>query len=296
MRMPLHLLLSVYVYRLVQMRVASVWGLCFLQNVHTLSMLQQQLQQELKRQQQQQREASAPAAAAAAIAAFIQEMQDRCDGSSKCNSGTKEALVMLLPKKRVYWQQQQQHRQLLLQLVDQVLADLELWAGEAPSDDEAAAPPIPVQAAVAVHPGGRQQLSTEERRRNLPLEEGTKREVFLQRSFKSMGTGVGAGTARAATPPACLDDTHVGEHLLDTASEMKQGALMFRERLQRDNILLQRTAATQEALQQQQRRGLDAAKKLLRFSFFSSLMPLVQLAIALAITLAMVSFILITPG
>ncbi|CDI73967.1 hypothetical protein, conserved [Eimeria praecox] len=276
-----------------------------LQNLHTLSVLQQRLHQQLKRQQQEQPEALAPAAATAAITAFLQEVQQLCNSKSSCNSSTRGPLPVQLPKKRVYWrqQQQQQQQQLLLELVDQVLADLELWAEEAPSgDEEAAASPVPVQAATEQQQGRQQKVFVKERRQILLLEDRRNRELLLQCSSDPTG---GAATAAAATAAAAkaaapaaapLANSHLEEHLLDTADEMKQGALMFRERLQKDNILLQRTAATQESLQQQQERGLDAAKKLLRFSFFSSLMPLVQLAIAVAVCLAMISFIIVTPG
>ncbi|CDJ52133.1 hypothetical protein, conserved [Eimeria brunetti] len=271
-----------------------------LQNVHTLSLLQQELQQQLKRQQQQQPEASAPAAAATAIAALVQEVQRLCNSNNNRSSSIRGPLPFQLPKKRVYWQQlqQNQQQQLLLKLVDQALADLELWAEEVPSDCEAAASPVPVQpAATELQHGRQQQAFAVERRQILPLENGGDRELLLQHSRNPIGVGASAAAAPTAAPAAAaLPDSQLEKHLLDTASEMKQGALMFRERLQKDNILLQRTAARQEALQQQQQRGLDAAKKLLRFTFFFALMPLVQLAIALAVTLAMISFILVTPG
>ncbi|CDJ35512.1 uncharacterized protein EMH_0074460 [Eimeria mitis] len=287
-------------YRECAIKSAASWA-SLLQNVQTLSVLQQQLQRQQKRHQQQQPEASEPgAAAAAAITAFVQELQQLCNSNNSCSSSIRGLLVVPLPRKRVYWQQQQQQQQqqLLLQLVDQVLADLAAWAEEFPSDGEASVSPVPAQvAATEQQQGRRQQAFSEEGPQNLLLEDRRNRELLLQCNSNPKQATATADAAPVATPAAAqAAGSHLEEHLLDTAHEMKQGALMFRERLQKDNILLRRTAATQEALQHQQQRGLDAAKKLLRFSFFSSLMPLVQLAIALAVTLAMISFILVTPG
>ena len=297
--MPLLLFLSAYVYRLVESVGSPLQAACLLQNLQTLILLQQRLQKQQERHQQQP-EASAPEAAAAAIAAFVQEMQQFCNNKSCCNS-IRGRLIAQLPKKRVYWEQQAkaQHEQLLLQLVDRMLADLELWAEEAPSDDDAAASPVPAQVAGTEQQQRRQrQVVAEERHDILLLEDRRNRELLLPRDSIPMRKEPAAFVASPAAPRAesAVSDNQLEEHLLDTASEMKQGALMFKERLQKDNILLQRTAATQETLQQQQQRGLDAARKLLRVSFFSSLMPLLQLAISLAVTVAMISFILATPG
>ncbi|CDJ45460.1 hypothetical protein, conserved [Eimeria tenella] len=247
-----------------------------LQNVLTLNVLKQKLQHHLQLQGEQRQDASAVAAAAEAITAFVQEVQQRYT-TVKEKSSSEWPLYLQLKQKRIYWQQQQQQQPLYQTIVDLVLADLEAWAKEAQSDDEPLA--VPAEAAVSVQ----QQKDVSESQRHALVEEQKNREALLQRRTK-------------APSAAGVNDPRLEEVLLGTANEMKQGALRFRQRLQKDNELLQRTAATQEALQRKQLQGLQTAKKLLRFSFFATLMPLIQLAIAVAITLAMVSFILFTPG
>lgn len=246
------------------------------QNVLTLNVLKQKLQHHLQLQGEQRQDASAVAAAAEAITAFVQEVQQRYT-TVKEKSSSEWPLYLQLKQKRIYWQQQQQQQPLYQTIVDLVLADLEAWAKEAQSDDEPLA--VPAEAAVSVQ----QQKDVSESQRHALVEEQKNREALLQRRTK-------------APSAAGVNDPRLEEVLLGTANEMKQGALRFRQRLQKDNELLQRTAATQEALQRKQLQGLQTAKKLLRFSFFATLMPLIQLAIAVAITLAMVSFILFTPG
>ncbi|XP_022593015.2 uncharacterized protein LOC34619050 [Cyclospora cayetanensis] len=260
---------------------------CLLQNLRTALELRQQLNQ----QQQDTQEASAAATSAASIEAIMQDLEYHYRNGKRCESLQRPLLQ--LRRKYVYWHQRQQHQKVLLELVDWVLADIEVWAQEAPSDDEmAASMQLETSAAAkeSMPPTHHQLLSAIEQRQQGAKQEHEERQLLLQH----IGNG---GSSGAMVPTAVYDESAlIEEDLLGAATEMKQGALRFRETLQKDNRMLERTSATQDTMQQQQIKGVEAAKKLLRFSFFSSLMPLVQLAIALMITMAMIFVILFTPG
>lgn len=190
---------------------------------------------------------------------------------------------------------------------------LQLWAQEFPSDGEGpASAQDPQESAKSLSFSSqdelRRQLQVQQQTEARLQTERRQREVLFSTicangktqasesvSEQSQREAIRAGENEEVANSA--DETSsVEESLATAADDLRAVAIRFRRLLNTDNDRLQKMQQKQSELQGEAVKGCSQTKKLLRSEWFAAFLPLVLLAVALCMFLAVAALIFATPG